>query len=99
MPKPIPEYHIPDAVLTAHLQGEAVLLDMNSRRYFQLNRTAADLWRQMERGADHGALLDHLCGEYDVAPEEATRQLTRILGELAELGLVQPAPAGEDTEK
>jgi hypothetical protein len=84
-------YQIPDDVLTAHLQGEAVLLDMASRRYFQLNETAAAVWKQLERGADRAALLEHVCGAFDVVPEAAGPELDRILAELAAMNLIRPA--------
>ena len=45
-------YAVPDEVLTAHLEGEAVLLHMDTKNYFRLNATAALLWKGLERGLE-----------------------------------------------
>ena len=37
-------------VLAAHLPGEAVLLDMETKNYFRLNETAAWIWRSSGTG-------------------------------------------------
>ena len=75
-------------VLAAHLDGEAVLLDMESRSYFQLNETAAVVWKQMENPVDRGALLGHVCQEFEVERDEAADAIDRLLDELLERGLI-----------
>ena len=42
-------YLIRDDVLTAHLAGEAVLLDLRTKQYYQLNATAAVIWTSLEQ--------------------------------------------------
>jgi hypothetical protein len=81
---------VPDEVLAAHLEGEAVLLHMESKSYFRLNATAAAVFRGLERGLGREALLDALCAEFEVEREEASRELERLLAELAERGLTVP---------
>ena len=76
-------------VLAAHLDGEAVLLDMGSRSYFQLNESAAVLWRRLEAGASRRELLDALCDDFAVEPGEARRELDRLLDELLSRGLIR----------
>jgi hypothetical protein len=83
-------YAVPDEVLTAHLEGEAVLLHMDTKNYFRLNATAALLWKGMERGLERGQLLDSLLAEFEVDRPTAAAELDRLLGELAERGLVVP---------
>jgi hypothetical protein len=83
-------YAVPDEVLTAHLEGEAVLLHMDTKNYFRLNATAALLWKGMERGLEREQLLDSLLAEFEVDRPTAAAELDRLLGELAERGLVVP---------
>lgn len=83
-------YTVPDEVLTAHLEGEAVLLHMDTKNYFRLNATAALLWKGMERGLERDQLLDTLLAEFEVDRPTAAAELDRLLGELAERGLVVP---------
>ena len=82
------DYTVSDDVLTAHLEGEAVLLHMDTKNYFRLNATAAVLWKGMERGLDREALLDDLLAHFDVDRATATAELDRLLGELSARGLL-----------
>lgn len=81
-------YSIPDTVLAAHLEGEAVLLDMESKQYFRLNGTGALIWKALERGAPRAAIVDELTETFEVTREEAASEVERLLGELAEAGLI-----------
>ena len=83
-------YAVPDEVLTAHLEGEAVLLHMDTKNYFRLNSTAAVLWKGLERGLDREALLDELLAQFEVDRPTAAAELDRLLGELAARGLLAP---------
>ena len=38
-------FEVPPDVLVAHLQGEAVILHMDTKRYYRLNDTAACIWK------------------------------------------------------
>jgi hypothetical protein len=87
----IPTHRVPEDVLAAHLEGEAVLLHMDTKNYYRLNATAAHVFRGLERGLGREALLDGLCAEFEVERETAARELDRLLGELAERGLLTPA--------
>jgi hypothetical protein len=78
-------------VLAAHLEGEAVLLHMESKDYFRLNDTAAWVWKGLERGLDREALIASLLERYDVTPEQAEAELDGLLGELRRRGLINAA--------
>jgi hypothetical protein len=86
-----PTHRVPEDVLAAHLDGEAVLLHMDTKNYYRLNATAAHVFRGLERGLGREALLDGLCAEFDVARETAAAELDRLLDELAERGLLAAA--------
>lgn len=75
-------YSVPGEVLAAHLEGEAVLLHMDTKEYFRLNATAACVWKGLERGLDREGLVDELCANFEVEPEAAAAELDRLLGEL-----------------
>jgi hypothetical protein len=86
-----PTHRVPEDVLAAHLEGEAVLLHMDTKNYFRLNATAAHVYRGLERGLGRDALLDDLCAEFEVERGVAAVELDRLLDELAARGLVAPA--------
>jgi hypothetical protein len=84
-------YSVPGDVLAAHLEGEAVLLHMDTKDYFRLNATAACVWKGLERGLDHEALVNELCAHFDVEPLAASAELDRLLGELEQRRLIVAA--------
>ena len=84
-------YSVPGEVLAAHLQGEAVLLHMDTKEYFRLNATAACVWKGLERGLDRQGLVDELCASFEVEPATAAEELDRLLGELRERHLLADA--------
>ena len=86
-------YTASSEVLAAHLEGEAVLLHMETKDYFRLNDTAAWVWKGLERGLDRPALLASLLERYQVEPAEAEAQLDSLLADLARRGLISAEPA------
>ena len=86
--KDTPTHRVPEDVLAAHLEGEAVLLHMDTKNYYRLNATAAQVFRGLERGLDRQGLLDDLCAEFEVDRDTAAAELDRLLDELAARGLV-----------
>ena len=81
-------YAVPADVLTAHLEGEAVLLHMETKDYFRLNATAACVWKGLERGLDRQGLVDELCANFEVEPQAAGEELDHLLAELKARNLV-----------
>ena len=91
-----PSYTVPAEVLTAYLEGEAVLLHMGTRSYFRLNSTASAVWEGLEQGQDRTELLDGLCARFEVEPGTASGEVDRLVAELEARGLIarQAAPRG-----
>ncbi len=85
------EYTIAEDVLTAHLSDEAVLLHMSSKRYFQLNTTAACIWKALEKGLGRDQIVDELCARFEVERVEAEGALERSLSELHDRELIRVA--------
>lgn len=89
------EYRVPQDVLAAHLDGEAVLLHMDTKDYYRLNATAAAVFKGLERGLARDALVDDLCAQFEVEHAEAAAAVDALLAELAERRLVSPADDGQ----
>jgi len=77
-------------VLTAHLQGEAVLLHLDTKQYYRLNETGAAIWRCLEEGVGLADIASRLVTEFDVELATAEAEVQRVLGELRERRLVGP---------
>lgn len=89
-------WRVPDEVLAAEMEGEAVLLHMETKDYFCLNETAAAVWKGLGRGLDREGLVGLLLDEFEVERPTAEAELDRLLAELEERGLVvaEPGEAG-----
>lgn len=90
-----PGITVSEDVLTAHLAGEAVLLDMDTKNYYRLNATAAHVWKLLERGRERHEILADLLATFDVEEETAAAELDRLIAELGQRRLVV-APTDPD---
>ena len=73
---PAPHEHV---VSTEFEGGEGVLVDLNTKRYFQLNETAMLIWRCLEKGKSFEQIVEGMTAEYDVTPEHAARSVGAAL--------------------
>jgi hypothetical protein len=84
----MPSIRIPAHVLFEELEGEVVLLDAGSSRYYGLDEVGARAWRLW---AEHGSTevaIAALLTEYEVEEATLRRELDELLGRLAAKGLV-----------
>ena len=87
MTVPIPQEHI---VATEFDGGEGVLVDLNAKRYYQLNETAMLVWKCLERGRSLSEIVDEMTSVYDVSIERATVSVEKVLLDLQSNKLVRP---------
>jgi hypothetical protein len=79
---------IPADVLFHELAGEAVLLHLESGKYFGLDETGTRMWMLI---AEHGRLepvVQALLEEYDVSEEQLRKDLFELVERLVASGLV-----------
>jgi Coenzyme PQQ synthesis protein D (PqqD) len=77
----------------APLQGELMIFDPASSRFFVLNRTMTFVWRRCDGAHGVADMVDELRREFaEVDPATAEGDLKKALGELASLGLVVDLP-------
>jgi hypothetical protein len=66
-------------VVTDFDGGEGVLVDLNTKKYFQLNETAMVVWRGLEQGKSLREIADDITGQYEIALENAIHSVERIV--------------------
>ena len=72
-----------------NMDGETVLLDLSTGRYYTLNRVGSVIW---EHCTGHHTISDIravLCDRFDVAPERALDDLVNLVTQLTQEGLLQ----------
>lgn len=62
---------------------EAVLVDLNTKRYYTLNETAMLVWRGLERGQTTSEIAREITEQYDVTEEHAMASVERLVNSLA----------------
>lgn len=79
------------SVEEAPLQGELMLFDPATSRFFVLNRTMSFVWRRCDGEHTVDGMLRELASEFDgVDAERAGEELRQALSELGSLGLLEP---------
>lgn len=66
-------------VVTDFDGGEGILVDLNTKRYFQLNETAMIVWKGLEQGKSIGEIVADVTSSYEVEPDRATVSVRRLL--------------------
>lgn len=84
---------VPAHVLVRFLDDEAVLLNLDSERYFGLDQTGTRMWQLATAAPNIDVAYQQLLTEYDVAPELLLEHLRDLLGTLVENGLLEVLPA------
>lgn len=71
------------------MDGETVLLDLSSGRYYTLNRLGSVIWEHCTGHTTVRDICAVLCDRFDVAPERALDDLVNLVNELIQEGLLQ----------
>jgi hypothetical protein len=83
---PVPQDH----VVFTDLDGtEGVLVDLDTKQYFQLNATASLIWRGLARGASAGQIAQELTAEYEVTLEHARASVDAAIRDFVAKRLVR----------
>lgn len=78
----------PGIIHTKLANHEAVLLDLEARRYFSLNLTGAEIWEYLEEEATVSAISEKLVGRYEVELDQATESVKSLLADLLKERLI-----------
>ena len=79
----------PDSdVIVTELDGEAVLLHLDTKMYFSLNAMGVTIWKLLDEGLTLGQIGERLFQEYDVTPEKAQQCVLDLVDQLNDEKLV-----------
>ena len=77
---PAPYDHI---VFTEFDGAEGILVDLNTKKYYQLNETAMLIWKGLEKRLPPSQIVDEIVSNYEVTPEDAARNVEKTLQDFA----------------
>ena len=84
---------VPAHVLIRHLDGESVLLNLETEKYFGLDSTGTRMWELVTNAPSIESAYGMLAREFEVEPETLRTHLAELLGQLVENGLLQVRPS------
>jgi len=73
----------PSVVYTPLDESEAILLHLETKRYYSLNETGRRIWELAVQGRGAEAIADTLVEEYAVSRETAEAKARRLLDDLS----------------
>ncbi len=82
----------PDVVFR-ELDGEAVILNLETGLYFGLNEMGTRIWQLIEAHGEVRRVFDALREEFDVADDRLRDDLLALVEQLRDKGLVHVTPA------
>lgn len=79
---------VPEDVLIRELDGESVILNLKSERYFGLDEVGTRMWEVLSSSKTIADAYQTLLLEYDVVPEQLQIDLDNLLEQLIQNGLI-----------
>jgi Coenzyme PQQ synthesis protein D (PqqD) len=80
---------VPKSVLFRDLDGEAVLLETGTGRYYGLDAVGTRMWSLLQLHGEIEAVCRVLLAEFDVPEARLCKDLLRFVETLAERGLIR----------
>jgi len=68
-----------DVIFTDFDGDEGILVDLNSKKYYQLNETAMLVWKGLENGRSVAEMAAQVTSEYEITFDHAARSIERLL--------------------
>ena len=75
--------------VSADLDGEAVILNLESGVYYSLDQVGAHIWVLIQEPRTVHEIRDAILEEYEVDPDRCERDIVTLLEQLADAGLVE----------
>lgn len=88
---------VPDHVLVRHLDGESVLLNLDTEKYFGLDAMGTRMFVLVTASPCIESAYAKLLEEYEVEPELLRGHLADLLSRLVDNGLLDVSPADVGT--
>lgn len=77
-----------ESVVSAELDNEMVLLNVETGIYFGLDQIGTQIWSMLVAGEDEASIIDRLLNDYDVEPDQLLTDLKEFVHLLETKGLL-----------
>jgi hypothetical protein len=77
-----------ERVIVQQVEGQAVLLDIDSGEYFSLNEVGGIVWELCDGSHSLGSMVEAVCEQYDAEPAVVLSDVGELLEGLSGAGLI-----------
>ena len=85
MPQLAPQDHV---VFTEFDGTEGILVDLNTKKYYQLNETATLIWKGLTQGLAASDIADQIVATYEITPADALQHVETTLSQFQSYDLI-----------
>lgn len=71
------------------IDGEAIIINLVTGVYYSMQGIGGDIWSMVDARRTVDSMVEEVVAHYDVAPDDARRDLDAVLGQLMDEGLIQ----------
>jgi hypothetical protein len=82
---------VPAHVVLQDVEGESVLLNLDSEHYFGLDEVGTRIWAVLTQAASIQEAYEYLLTQYDVPPDVLRADVEELIGQLVDNGLLELA--------
>ncbi len=82
------------SLLTQDMDGEVVILEVESGRYFSMDPVGSRIWNLLAELGDTDRVVEQMSSEYAVDKATLRRDIDDLVGRLAQAGLLTVNVAG-----
>lgn len=79
-------------LLSTQIDGELIMMDMESGQYFNLDRIGTVIWRELAQPRTVADLLQFLVERYEAPVSEIERDVLDLLWQMADRKLIRVHP-------
>ena len=83
------KFHVNKNVSFRKLEGEHILLDLDSGNFFSLNKTGSEIWDRLAQGMESEKIINRIVESFDVPRERAGSDFRHLCTKLREHGLIR----------
>jgi len=76
-------------VFTEFDDSEGILVDLNTKKYYQLNETAMLIWKGLEQGLGTHEIANRIVDNYEITPSDALRNVDEIVEKFQMYSLIR----------
>lgn len=89
METPMSQLKPHDHIVFTEFDGtEGILVDLNTKKYYQLNETATLIWKAMGKGSAASDIADQIVATYEISSEDALKNVETALSQFQSYNLI-----------